>query len=117
MIGTNHKARVTELINYYGEPITLSYTTTGVFDPTTGSYTTGSTTSITTKGYLSSYTRDEVDGSVIMAGDLKVYISELSTIPQSGWVCTTYDKTYRVLDVKPRRKGSETVHYVCQLRI
>lgn len=117
MIGTNHKARVEQLIEYYGEPITLSYTTVGIFDPTTGSYTTSITTDVSVKGYITSYTTEEIDDSVVISSDTKLYISDITEVPDVGWTCTIGTKKYRVLSVKPRKKGGQVTHYVCQLRV
>ena len=95
----------------------MSYTTVGVFDPTTGSYTTSAITDILTKGYTTSYTTEELNGSVVTSSDTKLYVSDITEIPDAGWTCTIDTKKYRILNVKPRKKGGQVIHYVCQLRV
>lgn len=117
MIGTNHKARVTELINYYGQPVSFTYETEGTFNPATGSYEGGGTTTLDATGYLTRYATEEVDGEVVRMDDLKVYTADVSEEPKSGWKSTVNSKTYRVVSVQKIYKGGSVVHYICQLRV
>lgn len=117
MIGTNHKARVEQLIAYYGENVTLSYTTSGAFDPVTGSYTGNTSNSVTVRAYLTKYMENEIDSSSILSSDIKAYFVVTDVVPTTGWTCHTVDKVYRVVDTRVIRKGGEVVHYVCQLRV
>lgn len=110
-------ATASRLLTKYGEAVTLSYKTGGGVDPATGTVTTPQTTvTVGGFGYPSRYQKEEIDGAVIKADDVRLVLEKVAERPQSGWSALVDSKQYRVMDVRPVRRSATDVIYICQAR-
>jgi hypothetical protein len=69
-----------------GQQVTLDVTDQGAYDPTTGATGTGSITRQTGSGIEEHFRASQIDGSLIMVGDVRFMLSPLTT---DGAVITT----------------------------
>jgi len=106
-----------KVIQKLGEPCTVTSTTEGAFDPTTGTVGAGTTTVLTGYAAPDQYNSYEIDGTVIQQGDTKLTLSKLDTRPTVGDTVTMDGKTYRIMDVYPVRMSGADVVYVVQGRV
>lgn len=109
-------ASASRLLKKLGEPVTLAYTSGATVDPVTGDTTGGTPVTVAAYGYPGRYMANEVDGSIIKSGDIRLTLEKISTRPQQGWDATVDGKTYRIMDVRPVRKSAADVIYICQIR-
>lgn len=102
-----------------GEPVTLTNGEAGVieFDPITGDpITPAASVMITANAYPSRYQANEIDGSSIQSGDIRLILEVVTPRPESGWSVTVDGQTYRIMDVKPIRKAGADKLLICQIR-
>jgi hypothetical protein len=105
------------LLTKYGEAVRFTYNVGEESDPATGAVlTAGTPTNVDGYGYPGRYSANEVDGTNILAGDIRLVVEKVSTRPQVGWRVTVDSKTYRVQNVTPLRKTAADIAYICQLR-
>lgn len=69
-----------------GQQVTLEVTDQGAYDPTTGATGTGSITRQTGSGIEEHFRSTQIDGALIMVGDVKFMLSPLTT---AGALITT----------------------------
>lgn len=90
---------------------------TPAFDPITGAAQTPSAADTSSGyGYASAYKRNEVDGTTIKSGDIKLIVELTSPKPVVGCTATVDGRDYRVQSVQIIRKAAADVIYICQLR-
>ena len=65
---------VDEIIAEFGQPITIKTTTIGEYDPITG-VVNNTTTNVIAKGVLFDYGEKDINGTTILKGDKKLYIT------------------------------------------
>ena len=110
------KDTASALLQKFGEPIQFSYTSGATYDPTTGGNTGGATVLVDGYGYPSNYRKNELAGTAIEAGDIRLVAEGVSERPLPDWNCLVDGKTYRVIDSQPIRKTGADIIYICQLR-
>lgn len=98
------------LISENGKPITLTRSTDGVYDPSTGS-TSPVDSSVSGNGVLLKYSNKEVDGTAILSSDRKMlYVGEAPQVDDSY----VNERIVSVMPLDPDETGS--IFYTCQLR-
>lgn len=80
-------AEAHELLREYGVAVTLGVTTSGAYNPATGAVSV-TTANAATYGYVEDYADRDIDGTNIVVGDRRVYLSTLtdagSSVPKPG---------------------------------
>ena len=106
------------LLAAQGEAVTFTFQpSTPAFNPITGAAQAPSTAATAEGyGYASAYNRNEVDGTAIKAGDIKLIVELTSPKPVAGCTATVDGRDYRVMSVQIIRKSAADVIYICQLR-
>jgi hypothetical protein len=105
------------LLAKYGEAVSIIFPVYGATDPITGAVIgTDTSTTINGKGYPAAYHKNDIDGTVIQAGDIRLILELIATRPDVGCLSTIDGTTYRIMDVQPIRLTGEDVIYICQLR-
>ena len=100
-----------------GEQVVFSYQSYPVFDDDTGDLISGGASGTQIAyGYPESYSNDEIDGTNIQRGDIKLICSAGALRPGVGWLCLLDSKTYRVMNCNAFRKSGVDVIYYVQLR-
>ena len=100
-----------------GELVSIQFPNAPSSDPITGApISTSAPTVIQANGYPAQYMQKDVDGTNIMAGDVRLILELIAQRPQVGCLATVDAKTYRVMDVNPIRLAGADVIYICQLR-
>lgn len=114
---SNLAATASKLLAAKGEPVTITLLGGGTTDPITGEPVTPATdTDYTGNGYPSQYMQKDIDGTNIIAGDVRLIMELIGQRPEVGCTATVDSKTYRVMDVNPIRLTGADVIYICQLR-
>ena len=104
------------LISDKGQTVSFSRQTGGTFDPVLGSESGASTTAFSGKAVALSYNKLEIDGTVILRGDVKLVLEATDTEPAANDECTVDSIVYRVMAVEPISPGGTTVINKVQLR-
>ena len=107
-------AVATRLLTDKGQQVTFSRETSTGFNPTTGINTT-TTSTITGYGAAFDYNSSEIDGTIIVKGDIR-FLFEAGSAPQQDDTVTIDSIGYRVMDVKKTAPGGTDVLYEVQLR-
>ncbi len=110
-------ATASKLLAAKGEPVTITFVGGGTSDPITGeAQTPAANTDYTGNGYPSQYMQKDINGTNIIAGDVRLILELIGQRPEVGCQATVDSKTYRVMDVNPIRLSGDDVIYICQLR-
>ena len=110
------QATADRLIKSYGQQGTV--TRLGAIDPVEGGDPVE--TAYPAKLVPMAYTAREIDGTVILAGDVQLYISSvgLPITPQPNDTASVNGKTYRIINSDPNLyDGVTPVVHICQARI
>jgi len=107
-------AVATMLLTDKGQQVTFSRETTSSFDPGTGINTT-TTSTITGYGASFDYNSSEIDGTIIVKGDIR-FLFEAGNAPKQDDTVPIDSINYRVMSVKKTAPGGTDVLYECQLR-
>jgi len=111
---TDMRDLASELITEFGQSVTFTRTTAGAYTPGTGVTTTSTT--VRGKMFVELYGVGQVDGTTVLAGDMKGLFSG-TTAPATGDTSPINGKTYRVEQVAPvNPAGTTVVYYDLQLR-
>ena len=110
-------ATALRLITTYGQTVVFTRGSGQTYDPATGTYSGGTTTTITGKGAAFDYSNGEIDGTIVMRGDLRVLFEASSVAPMQNDNCAIDSVNYRVMNVSPLSPGGTVVIYDIQLRI
>ena len=108
------------LLRGYGQQITLTHNTAGVYDSTTGTVATTSSTELG-RGAVFDYTRtkdglSQMDGTLILQGDKKLILSAVGiTAPKVGDLALANGITYIIKNIKSLNPAGTVVMYECQL--
>jgi hypothetical protein len=101
----------------FGEAVVIAFPGSPSFDPVTGAPVSGSAgAQYTAKGYPGQYGANEVDDSLIKAGDIRLILERIAQRPEASCTALVDGVTYRVMAVRPVRKAGQDVIYICQLR-
>jgi len=108
-------AVATRLLTDKGQQVTFSRETSTGFDPETGINTTNTST-FTGYGASFNYNSSEIDGTIVVKGDIRFVVEAMTTAPDSGDTVTVDSLIYRVMDVKKVSPAGTVVLYECRLR-
>lgn len=99
-----------------GQAMTLTRVSPGVYDPSTGSVvSTGAT--YTGFGVALNYSSRDVDGTLILQADQRVYLDPLiGATPQPGDALTVGGEVFTVVNSKPLAPGGVVVLHDIQVR-
>ena len=103
-----------ELLQEFGAAATLKRQSAGSYDPSTGADTV-SETSLTTTAAVFAYDQKYIDGTLILQGDQRAYLSNEQE-PRQGDLLAWNGTDYRVIAVKPLSPAGTVVLYEAQLR-
>jgi len=104
-----------EVLTEFGQTITVNRETSSSFDPVLGIDTTVSS-SFTGKGAAFEYKATEIDGTVVQAGDIQLYLNATSTAPLIDDRITIDSNVYEVMNVEQINPAGTPVLYILQLR-
>ncbi|RZJ12072.1 MAG: hypothetical protein EOP39_04600 [Rubrivivax sp.] len=91
-------ATAARLLAKFGAPVTVARVTPGAYDPETGTNGAGSSETWSPSGVKLDYTAKEIDGTLILAGDQRVYMSAVAGLdPQPGDAVTLGADVWRVV--------------------
>lgn len=91
-------ATAARMLARFGQPVTVTRSTPGGYDPETGTNGAGSTQTWAPMGVKLDYAQREIDGTNIRAGDQRVYMSAFSGLdPQTGDTVTIGAEAWRVV--------------------
>lgn len=112
------KALATKLLAKYGEPVSVVTAGEETFDPATGETSSTGSALKQHKGFPYPYTSQEIDGSNVLATDVRVIINYVEGYrPEVADLVSMGVDTYRIMRVESIRAQSEDVAYYLQLRI
>ena len=106
--------KVTALLAKFGSPVTWTRVTRGVFNPDTGMVPLTEVSS-EVSGVLDEYTVQEITGTTVQRGDMKLYVvGNLNVGPQDKFVVSGV--TYRTVHVEHVAPGGTVVLTIIQVR-
>ena len=103
-----------ELLQEFGAAATLKRQSAGSYDPSTGADAV-SETSLSTTAAVFAYDQKYIDGTLILQGDQRAYLSNEQE-PQQGDLLAWGGADWRVVAVKPLSPAGTVVLYEAQLR-
>lgn len=112
---------VRKLLDDLGQQATLKTYTEGTYNPSTGTLTRSNTT-YTVKVYPASYKLEDIDGTNVVLGDKKIYLSardtSFSTIPtpEVGDEIVGLGDAAKIVRVQEIYSQGELMCYICQTR-
>lgn len=110
-------ATVLRLLGRFGTDVTISRSSAGAYDPETGKAASSTATWMAKAARGEPYSSREIDGTLIMAGDLKLIVSADETHDlEPGDTITIEAEVWRVVKPNPVRPATTTVAYMAQLR-
>jgi len=98
-----------------GQLLTFNRDTETGFDPGPGEITSTPST-YTGYGVALNYNKGEIDGTVVIKGDIKLILEATTTAPIIGDRVTIDSIIYRVMSIKPTSPAGTAVIYEIQLR-
>jgi hypothetical protein len=107
-----------ELLTEFGSSATLTRTTAGAYDPSTGTSTPETTTTQAVTAVCIDYAAEFVDGSLIVRGDKQVFLSPsgITVMPAAGDKFTWDSVEYSVINATPLAPAGITVLIEIQAR-
>lgn len=110
-------ARVAATLAKFGSPATLERVVRGEYDPNEGAADVDSTQVYNTAAVRGTYTAREIDGTRILSGDVRFYVSpELAVEPQPGDVIGFGGNEYVVITSSPVKPAAVVVLHDVQAR-
>jgi hypothetical protein len=107
----------TRLLARFGRSAPLTRTAEGVYDTESGSTDEGSTTVYPAFGAKFDYEQREIDGTTILQGDARIYISpSLAVIPEAGDTITFGSEVWQVVRSRPLEPAGAVVLHDVQVR-
>lgn len=103
------------LLSLKGQLLTFSRETTGSYDPKSGE-TQSSASTYTGNGGVFNYKSNQVDGTVIQSGDLRVILEATTTAPKLSDKVTIDGGTYKIVNIETVSPAGVPVIYKLQLR-
>lgn len=107
-------ATALRLLQRFGAAATLKRQTAGTYDPATGTTPVDVSTLATTAAVFA-YDQKYIDGTLILQGDQRAYLSNEQT-PKQGDVLAWQGTDLQVVAVKPLSPAGTVVLYEAQLR-
>jgi len=109
------QSTASRLLKKFGKSITVQVLTGSTYDPATlGNISTFSDS--TGFGVTVPIKSSEVDGSLILTGDVKLIIENISLAPVVGSMVVNNSITYRVEMSEPLNPADTNLIYTCMLR-
>lgn len=113
---TRLAATAVRLLAKYGAPLLLTRTTEGEYDPETGT-STGGTATYNVTGAAFDYAQDDIDGTLIRRGDMRVYIApDAAVTPQTGDTLPVQGFVWNVVESRPLQPADKIVLHDVQIR-
>lgn len=108
-----------DLIQEFGESVSIQRVAEGAYDPTDGTVAAGTTTNYSAYGAPVDYNTNEIDGNTIRINDIKLWLETPTTgeVPAIGDVVTLNSTAYRVMNVEQLRAQGSDIVYLLQLRL
>lgn len=104
-------------LGQYGVEVTFTQKNEAAFDPTLGQKT-SNTVVFTGFGVKSGYTKNEIDGTVVKTGDVKLLLENTDIIPKVGdEAAVNGSGTFRIINIDILSPAEETILYELQLRV
>jgi hypothetical protein len=105
---------VINLLQKYGSALTLTRSVGAAYNPSTGAVAGGTPTNFTVQGVFINYTDENVDGTVVRAGDRRLLVSPTgsTTAPAIGDVVGGM----KLVDVRTYAPNGTPIAYSCQTR-
>lgn len=104
-------------LKQYGVEITFTQTSEASIDLTLGQRVGASVLTFTGFGVKSTYSKSEIDGSLIQAGDVKLLLETMDEIPKVGdEAAVNGSGSFRVMSIDLISPAEETIVYELQLR-
>jgi len=113
---SNMQAVALKLLLTYGEIVNISRTVEGNYNPATSEAEDTTTTSYQVYGHPSPYNVIEINGTTILATDIRLLIYS-TTLPLIGDVATVNGTAHRVESVRQIRAQATDIVYELQLRV
>lgn len=113
---------VDNLLEAFGENLTLKSYTEGTYNPNTGSISRSDNGPYTVQGYFSDYHLEEIDGQSVVKGDRRATLSVVDTSgvsynsPSPGDEISGSNDTVSVVSVRTIYSQGVPVCYICQVR-
>lgn len=112
-----------ELIAEFGQAVTLTHSVAGAYNTATGKKGAATVTTQTVMGLEDSYSAFSIDGTLVKAGDKKLYLSPLDTagaaitppVPEDT-VTLADGSLWTVKKVDPTSPAGQPVLFTLQLR-
>lgn len=112
---TGLAATATRLLTSKGKVVTFTRYTSTDFDPAQGINTT-TTSTFTGNGAAFGYKSGEIDGTVVIKGDIRLIVDAMTTPPLIEDNVTIDSLIYRVMNVEKVNPAGTPVIYKVQLR-
>ena len=106
-----------ELIREFGEPVSFSRVTVGVYNPSTASSSSDVTVSYSGFGAPMEYANKDIDGTVIQRGDFRVLAHKMSEVPEVGDGLLLGSITCRIISVNTTKVNGASLLYSLQCRV
>ena len=105
-----------KVIKQFGTTVTFTHKVQASFDPGTGTQVNNDTV-YTANAVKAAYEKEEIDGTTILASDIKLILERTATMPETGDTCVIGTKTYRVMPVRPIDPADYVIINEVQLRL
>ena len=106
-----------EVLREFGAPVTLTRSVAGAYDTLTGTTAAPAVTAYTGTGAAFEYAANLVNGTLIMRGDQRCYLSTVGVInPMPGDTLTIGAVTYTVIESRPLQAALISLLFDCQIR-
>lgn len=112
---TEMAAVALELLEEFGQSITLSRETGGSIDPITGEVTAGTDASVTTTGLIKPYPDRMIDGTRILSSDRELVLSN-EQVPLPSDKPTIGGEEWSIVEITTVSPAGTDVVYFCQVR-
>ena len=106
-----------ELLEEFGQAVTIAHVTSGEYDIETGTVTKSSATE-NGFGVVGNYTNSSIDGTLILRGDKRLLLSaDGVTEPKPQDLVGINGVTHTVINCEPLSPAGTVLIYKCQLRV
>lgn len=111
-------ATARDMLREFGKPVTVTLVTQGTYDPATSAKSHDAEIITATKGVQTSFSLRDVDGTSILATDVRLLVaaSSLARKPKPGDRVVIAGETYGVVNSKAVEPGPVALLYAVQLR-
>jgi len=111
---TGLKTTATNLIQNFGGTVSLVVITPGTYNTATGE-TDNTETETEVSGVKIDFNKNEIDGTIVKANDIKIYLPADTTISKTDKIKLS-GNTYNIIDIKEVKPGDTILYYELQVR-